>query len=131
MTKTKWIEVKIPKSKDLYYNLAKAWKMAEEYNEGSIVIQYLKNKKYLVTYQMDNTSFPDVGGGWYGSEDRIVLRLDCRDYEKMYWEGKKEIERNRLGPEEYDDIGGYWDLANQVMESVNELDNKDMEELEE
>ena len=105
--------------------LEKAWIMAEDYSEGSIVIQYLKNGTYLVTHQIGN-SWPDLGyGGAYGSENRIIQTFDCRDYEPMYWEGEKRIEKNRLIPQQFDDLGGFHDILEDMENEVDRLRRED------
>ena len=103
--------------------LHNAWVMAEDYNEGSILVQYLRNGTYLITHQIGN-SFPNLGSGWSDSENRIVIDLDCRYYEPQYYEdseGNEEphIPENRLSPEEQDDT--FYDMINEIEEHVNEL----------
>ena len=106
-------------TKDAHKALAKAWVWAEDYSDGSVVIQYLKNGQFLVTHQMDQSLFPNVGGGWSGSADRIIARLDCRYYDKMFWEGERKIAKNRLRPEDFGDA--FWDLFNEIERDVEEL----------
>jgi hypothetical protein len=105
--------------RDPHKALAKAWVWAEDYNDGSVVIQYLKNGEFLITHQMDQSSFPNVGGGWQGSADRILLRIDCRYYDKMYWEGQKHLEKNRLRPKDFED--DFYDLLTEMEANVEKL----------
>jgi hypothetical protein len=93
-----------------------AWIMAENWDEGSIIIQlYKTNRSLLVTHQMGN-SWASMGLNANESENRILYTLDCRDFEPQYWEGEEEIPKNRLDPQDYDDV--FYSIVDEVRNEI-------------
>ena len=80
--------------------ILKAWEMAENRSEGSILLQlHPSNRKIITSWQLGN-SWESMGLNAIESEDRILWKFPCSDYEPMYWEGEKKIKANRLNAEE-------------------------------
>lgn len=84
--------------------VSEAWILAENWGDGKVIIQLKPtNRSLLVTHQIGN-SWEGMGLNAGESEYRILRSLDCREFEPQYWEGEKEIQKNRLSPEDYDDM---------------------------
>ena len=89
------------KREEIAVKVETALELAEEHDEGNIVIQLLpSNDDIIVTHQFGN-SWESMGLNAKESEDRILKVYDCRDFDKMYWEGTDETdEDNRIMPYE-------------------------------
>lgn len=93
-----------------------AWKMAEDYQEGSIIIQlYKTNRSLLITHQLGN-SWASMGLDANESENRILYNLDCRDFEPQYWEDEPETEENRLSPYDYEDA--FYEIVDSIANEI-------------
>ena len=110
------IELKV-KREEVATKVEEALELAEEYDEGRIVIQLLpSDDDIIVTHQLGN-SWESMGLNASESEDRILKVYDCRDFEYIYWEGEDETDQHRILPFENSD---YEEQVDDVMTAIEE-----------
>lgn len=100
--------------------LAEAWTLAEDYNEGSIVIQlYPTNRSLIITHQIGN-SWESMGLNAHDSQNRIVQSFDCREFEPQYEYGEEKTKEHRLEPEEQD-TDEFLQMVDNIEQKVEEV----------
>lgn len=93
--------------------LLEAWKQAEDYQEGSIVIQLAPNNRSIITSWQLGNSWESMGLGASESQDRILESFDCRDFEPVYLDDEPDY---RLDAEEQDH-----DNFEEIIDEINSI----------
>lgn len=108
---------------NLEQTVLKAIKQAEDYNDGSIVLQLHPNNKTIVTSWQLGNSWDSMGLNAIESQDRILYNFDCREYEPVYYEGEKKTKANRLNAQEQDN-DMFFEIVTEIEGKINLIKGK-------